>query len=119
MAGEVPAPRSRLLESYLLVLVSAIVAVGLSVIGLMLLVTCEAVQYVGPFGYAQIGCIYPFQTYGETFLLAAGMVGALTVIPISRIAHAGGRKYDSSPWFIVLLIVTGLVALYGVIRLVT
>ena len=119
MPGEAPEPRSRLLESYLLVLASAVVAVGLSVVGLMLLVTCEAEQYVGPFGYTQIGCSYPFQTYGETFLLAAGIVGALTVVPISRIAHAGGRKYDWNPWFIVLLIVTGLVALYGIIRLVT
>ena len=119
MASEASAPRSRLLESYVLVLVIAVVAVSLSVIGVMLLVSCETAQYVGPFGYTQIGCTYPFQAYGETFLLAAGIVGTFAVVPNSRIAHAGGRKHDWNPWFVALLIDTGLVVLYGVVLLVT
>ena len=119
VAIEASASRSRLLESYVLVLVIAVIAVSLSVIGMMLLVTCETAQYVGPFGYTQIGCTYPFQGYGETFLLAAGIVGTFAVAPIWRIANSGGRKYDWNPWFLTLLIDTGLVILYVVVLIVT
>ena len=119
MASEAPATQSRPLESYVLVLVIAILAVGLSVIGVVLLVTCEVAQTLVPFGPAQVGCTYPFQGYGETFLLAAGLVGTLAFVPISRIAHARGRKYDWNPWLVALIIGTGLVFLYVAVLIVT
>lgn len=119
MPSEAPAPRSRLLESYVLILVLTTVAVGLSAIGVLLLVTCEAAPYIGPFGTTEIGCAYLFQSYGETFLLAAGIVGTLAIVPLQRIAEAGGRKYDLEPWFFIIFIDVGLVALYIVTLLVT
>ena len=119
MASETPATQSRPLESYVLVLVIAIVAVSLSVIGVMLLVTCEVAQTVVPFAPTLIGCTYPFQGYGESFLLAAGIVGTLGFVPISRIAYARGRKYDWNPWLVALIIDTGLVFLYVAVLIVT
>ena len=85
----------------------------------MLLVTCEVTQTVVPFAPAQVGCTYPFQGYGETFLLAAGLVGTLAFVPISRIAHAGGRELDWNPGLVALIIDTGPVSLYVAVRIVT
>lgn len=62
---------------------TATLAVGLMILGVMLLVTCETVP-VSAFSPAS-RCAYPFQGYGVIFLYAAGLV---TIISVNLFANA-------------------------------
>ncbi len=78
----------------------ATLAVGLLVIGIQLLVTCES---GGGFDSGVVGCTYPFQAWGVGFLYASAVVAIISAnlfavsiqIPASRKADVK-RRYVRS-----------------------
>ncbi len=90
-------------------------AVGLMVLGVMFLVTCETVT-VSTFTGAS-GCTYPFQVYGVAFLYAASLV---TIVSMNLFASAhsilGVRKEQRERSYV--LSVMGAVALGVVVFLI-
>lgn len=96
----------------LIVLSMLVVAVGLAVAGVVLLVTCETTQFVGPFGNVTIGCSYPFQSYGLAFLYAASLVVALEAFPVRRVLRSSGDGPAWDPKFVSVAVAAGATFLF-------
>lgn len=102
-------------SAYFLALSLAVAAVGLSVTGIILLVTCETTQFVSQFGNSTIGCRYPFQPYGLAFLYAASLVLALEAFPIHRVLRTKEPAPNWSPGFLSLVAAGGATFLFLVV----
>jgi hypothetical protein len=79
-------------------------AVGLLVVGTLLLTTCQAETIVGPYT-TTVGCGYPFQGYGLAFLYAAAL---LTITAGNLFARALKRGVMSQQFGDRLKVLSGL-----------
>ena len=85
-----------------------VVAVGLSVAGVQLLVTCEPGAIAGN----AVTCSYPFQGFGLAFLYAGGMVASLGFVAFARQRIARGVSPSWSPHVVGAMIAAGCSFLY-------
>jgi hypothetical protein len=70
-----------------------VLSVGLLVIGVLLLTTCQTVTTVGPFS-TSVGCEYPFQGYGLVFLYLAALVTILSANLLARSLQSPSPSND-------------------------
>jgi hypothetical protein len=92
-------------------------AVGLFVSGIDLLTTCQTVEIAGfP---STVGCSYPFQGYGVTFLLAAALLTILGFnIFVRYAAFRGWRSHGGpDPTTLSAFVAAGAIAVYLIVLL--
>ena len=116
MATGAPGANSNPVADYVLVLVLAMVAIGLSITGVFLLVTCEAAEFTDQFGYTTLGCTYPFQNYGRAFLYAASLVVTLELFPIHSVLLARGHHPIWSPSHTAVVTFAGLTLFFFIVE---
>lgn len=114
MATGVPGAKPDPTSSYLLILLLAMVAIGLSISGVFLLVTCETTEFTNRFGNT-LGCAYPFQIYGEVFLYVASLVVTFELFPIHGVLLARGHRPIWNPRHIAIVTVASLTMLFWVV----
>ena len=106
ITGSVSHPR------LLLVLSAAIAAATLSIVGAVLLVTCETTETTNQLGATSIGCTYPFQTYGIVSLYLASLVAVLGFFLARSYYIEPSARVRSDPMFLGVLAAIGATVLF-------
>lgn len=78
-------------------LACVVVAVGLSIAGVQLLVTCETSSNTSSFSGNSVSCSFPFQGYGIAFLYMASLVAILGFVAFARCRTLSGMQYSWNP----------------------
>ena len=115
--AEVPAPDVGFLPYWWMTFV--ILAVGLFVVGVQLLVTCEPGHITSGFSGGSVTCSYPFQGYGFAFLYASSLVVILGFVELARYRNLRGKPYSWNPYVVGGMLASGSTALLLLALLVT